>query len=62
MIFYEFIALLQWNMGGQVPREYYLNNAPPVPKEGMETINIIAGASGFKKIKYKVDVPGSILK
>jgi len=45
-----------------VPREYYLTNNPPVPKEGMETINIIAGVSGFKQFKYKVDVPGSVLK
>ena len=48
-------------MGGEVPREYYMSNTPPVPKEGMETLNLIAGAGGFKKLKFKVEQVGSIL-
>jgi hypothetical protein len=49
-------------MGGEVPVEYYMNNAPPVPKEGMETLTLIAGAGGFKRLKFKVDVVGSVLR
>jgi len=54
--------MLQWNMGGEVPREYYMSNNPPVPKEGMETLTLIAGAGGFKRLKFKVDVVGSVLR
>ncbi|XP_046460612.1 SEC14-like protein 2 [Daphnia pulex] len=50
------------NMGGEVPYSYYLSNSTPVPKDYMETINIIAGAGGFKKLKYKIDVANSILR
>jgi hypothetical protein len=49
-------------MGGEVPYSYYLSNSAPVPKDYMETINIIAGAGGFKKLKYKIDVANSILR
>ena len=49
-------------MGGEVPKEYYMCNSLPVPKEGMETLNIIAGAGGFKKLKIKVEVANSILR
>ena len=48
-------------MGGEVPYSYYLRNSAPVAKGYMETSNLIAGASGFKKLKYKVDVENSIL-
>jgi hypothetical protein len=49
-------------MGGEVPVEYYMSNSFPVPKEGMETLNIIAGASGYKKLKLKVEVANTILR
>lgn len=49
-------------MGGEVPLSYYLSNSAPVPKDYMETINIIAGAGGFKKLKFKIDVKHSILR
>ena len=49
-------------MGGEVPYSYYLSNSTPVAKDYMETMNLIAGASGFKKLKYKVDVTNSILR
>jgi len=49
-------------MGGEVPREYYMSNTPPVPKEGMETLTLIAGAGGFKRLKFKVDLVGSALR
>ncbi len=52
----------QFNMGGEVPATYYLSNNGPVAKDYMETITIIAGAGGRKKMKYKVDVASSILK
>ncbi|EFX85396.1 hypothetical protein DAPPUDRAFT_238038 [Daphnia pulex] len=52
----------KFNMGGEVPYSYYLSNSAPVPKDYMETINIIAGAGGFKKLKYKIDVANSILR
>ena len=49
-------------MGGEVPYSYYLSNSAPVAKDYMETMNLIAGASGFKKLKYKIDVTNSILR
>ena len=49
-------------MGAEVPYSYYLSNSTPVAKDYMETMNLIAGASGFKKLKYKVDVTNSILR
>ena len=49
-------------MGGPIPRDYYLTNNPPVPKEGMESISIIAGVGGFKKLKFKVLVANSLLR
>nr|CAH0109448.1 unnamed protein product [Daphnia galeata] len=50
------------NMGAEVPYSYYLSNSTPVAKDYMETMNLIAGASGFKKLKYKIDVTNSILR
>jgi hypothetical protein len=37
-------------MGSEVPYSYYLSNSAPVPKDYMETINIIARAGGFNQI------------
>lgn len=45
-----------------MPREYYLSNSAPQPKESMETLTLLAGASGKKKIKFRVDQINSILK
>ena len=47
-------------MGGEVPSSYYLSNNGPVAKDYMETISI--GAGGRKKMKFKVDVPFSVLR
>ena len=47
-------------MGGEVPSSYYLSNNGPVAKDYMETMSI--GAGGRKKMKYKIDVPFSILR
>ena len=49
-------------MAGEVPREFYLSNSCPRPREGMATMVIIAGAGGKKKLKFKVDVAHSILR
>ncbi|XP_046633824.1 SEC14-like protein 2 [Daphnia pulicaria] len=50
----------KFNMGGEVPSSYYLSNNPPVAKDYMETMSI--GAGGRKKMKFKVDVPNSVLR
>jgi hypothetical protein len=49
-------------MGGEVPSSYYLSNNGPIAKDYMETMVIIAGAGGKKKLKHKVDVPFSVLR
>lgn len=49
-------------MGGQVPREYYLSNSAPVPRDDMESMHIIAGAGGKKKLKFKVNAVNSVLR
>lgn len=49
-------------MAGEVPHEYYMSNDPPQVKDYMESANIIAGAGGWKKLKFKVDEVNSILK
>ncbi|XP_057372737.1 SEC14-like protein 2 [Daphnia carinata] len=48
-------------MGGKVPHSYYLCNKPPMAKDYMETVNIMAGGSGRKKLKFKVDIAGSAI-
>lgn len=49
-------------MGGEVPLSYYMSNSAPVAKDYMESMSIIAGAGGFKKLKFKVDIENSILR
>jgi hypothetical protein len=49
-------------MGGEVPKSYYLSNNGPVAKDYMETMVIIAGAGGKKKMKYKIDIAFSVLR
>jgi hypothetical protein len=49
-------------MGGEVPLTYYLKKNTPVAKDYMETMVIIAGAGGRKKLKFKVDVPCSVMR
>jgi hypothetical protein len=39
-----------------------MSNSAPVVKDYMETMNLIAGAGGFKKLKYKIDVAYSVLR
>jgi len=55
-------CLSKWNMGGKVPRSYYLSNTMPIPKEKMQMINIRPGAGGRKKLKINVDVINSIIR
>jgi len=50
----------KFNMGGPVPKSYYLTTSAPFPKKYMETLNVIAG--GKKKLKFKVDDVNSILR
>ncbi|KAK4004692.1 SEC14-like protein 2 isoform X1 [Daphnia magna] len=52
----------KFNMGGEVPHTYYLSNNGPIAKNYMETVNIMAGVSGKKKFKFKVDVPESVMR
>lgn len=52
----------KFNMGAEVPYSYYMSNSAPVAKDYMETLNLIAGVGGWKKLKYKVDVENSILR
>jgi hypothetical protein len=49
-------------MGGEVPQTYYLKNSAPVPKDNMETVNIIAGAGGRKKLKLNVTIARFVLR
>lgn len=49
-------------MAGEVPHEHYMTNDSPQAKDYMETATIIAGASGWKKLKFKVDEVNSILR
>ncbi|KAI9561273.1 hypothetical protein GHT06_012229 [Daphnia sinensis] len=49
------------NMGGKVPHSYYLCNKPPVAKDYMETVNVMAGGGGRKKLKFRVDIPRSVM-
>ncbi|XP_046460824.1 SEC14-like protein 2 [Daphnia pulex] len=52
----------KFNMGGEVPQTYYLKNSAPVPKDNMQTVNIIAGAGGRKKLKLNVTIARSVLR
>ncbi|KAI9561272.1 hypothetical protein GHT06_012228 [Daphnia sinensis] len=52
----------KFNMGGEVPYTYYLSNNGPVAKDYMETMSVMAGLSGKKKLKFNVDVPESIVR
>ncbi|XP_046633155.1 SEC14-like protein 2 [Daphnia pulicaria] len=53
----------KFNMGGEVPQTYYQKNSAPVPKDNMETVNIIAaGAGGRKKLKLNVTIARSVLR
>lgn len=49
-------------MGGEISRDLYLANHVPVAKEYMESMNILAGVGGKKKLKYEVDIPQSVFR
>lgn len=49
-------------MAGKIPHSYYLNNNAPIAKDYMETMSIMAGAVGRKKLKYKIDIPQSVIR
>lgn len=53
--------IVQLNLGGGIPEEYFLNKTPEV-KDYMETASIMAGTVGRKKLKFKVDKVNSVLK
>jgi hypothetical protein len=57
-----FLTHFKFNMGGRIPKHYYLSNNLPVPKEDMDSITLIAGVGGFKKLKFKVLIVNSILR
>lgn len=46
------VLIMQLNMGGEVPRSYYVSNSKPVPKEGMLCLEIASGS----KIQLEFDV------
>lgn len=56
-----FIQFSQFNMGGEVPLEYYLSKTAE-PKDYYESFSIVAGAGGKKKMKFNVDRVGSIFR
>ena len=41
---------------------FLLINSPPVAKDYMESIGLIAGAGGWKKLKFKIDIENSVLR
>ena len=50
-------------MGGLVNSSYYiLSNNAPVAKDYMESMSVIAGVSGRKKLKFKIDIENSVLR
>lgn len=52
---------MQFSMGGEVPVEYYLSKTAE-PKDYYESFNIVAGASGKKKMKFIVDTANSVFR
>ena len=50
----------KFNMGGEIPREYYFSNSLPQPQDEMETMTVMAGSKS--RLKFKVDVIHSSLK
>ncbi|XP_057372671.1 SEC14-like protein 2 [Daphnia carinata] len=52
----------KFNMGGEVPQSYYLCNNAPVAKKYMETLHVIAGVGGRKKLKYKIEIVPSVMR
>ena len=54
------VRSLQFNMGGEVPKELYLSNAPPEPKESMESFTLSSGRK--KEFEFSVSSPQSILR
>ena len=49
-------------MGGKVPRECFMTDVKPTPRQEMETFTIIGGIGGKKTIKVKVDSIDSVLR
>jgi hypothetical protein len=47
-------------MGGKVPRSYYVTNSKPVPKEGMQLLEI--GSGSKKNLEYVIDTTNSVLR
>lgn len=52
----------KFNMGGEVPKSYYLTNSAPVPEAGMESLSVSSGSSGKKQLQFVVTTVNSILR
>lgn len=50
----------KFNMGGPVPRSYYVSNSKPVPKEGM--LNLEIGSGSKKQLEFDVASISSVLR
>lgn len=53
-------TFFQFPMPGKIPKELYLRNNKPVPKEGMTTLQITGGSK--TKIEFGVYVKNSVLR
>lgn len=47
-------------MGGEVPRSYYVSNSKPVPKEGMQSLEI--GSGSRKNLEFEIGAANSVLR
>lgn len=50
----------QLNMGGEVPHSYYVSNSKPVPKEGMQSLEI--GSGSKKNLEFEIGATNSVLR
>ncbi|XP_046633901.1 SEC14-like protein 2 [Daphnia pulicaria] len=48
------------NMGGEVPHSYYVSNSKPVPKEGMQSLEI--GSGSRKNLEFEIGATNSVLR
>ncbi|EFX85375.1 hypothetical protein DAPPUDRAFT_314193 [Daphnia pulex] len=48
------------NMGGEVPHSYYVSNSKPVPKEGMQSLEI--GSGSKKNLEFEIGATNSVLR
>lgn len=55
-----FDLISQFNMGGEVPRSFYVTNSKPIPKVGMQTLDV--GSGSKKKLEFDIETVSSILR